>query len=74
MLIRFQVQRNVVVIPKSVTPARIASNIDVFNFALTPEEMATIESFNTPDGRLISLSANGPYVLGHKHYPFNIPY
>ena len=73
ILIRFQVQRNVVVIPKSVTKSRIEENIKVFDFELTPEEMSTIESFNN-NYRFVSLSANGPFVLGHKYYPFNIPF
>ncbi|KAI2798727.1 hypothetical protein RDWZM_000185 [Blomia tropicalis] len=73
ILIRFQVQRNVVVIPKSVTPSRIASNIDVFDFELSNEEMATIESFDN-GFRLINLKANGPHVYEHKYYPFNIPF
>ena len=73
VLIRFQVQRKVAVIPKSVTPCRIAKNIVVFDFELSPEEMATIESFDR-GFRFCSLGANGPYVLGHKYYPFNIPF
>ena len=73
ILIRFQVQRGVVVIPKSVTRSRIESNICVFDFKLTPEELATIESFDN-SFRLINLRANGPFVYGHKHYPFNLPF
>lgn len=73
ILIRFQVQRNVVVIPKSVTPARIVSNIDVFDFVLTEDEMRSIESFNR-NHRFVSLFANGKFVTGHKYYPFKLDF
>ncbi|MFF8375918.1 aldo/keto reductase [Streptomyces sp. NPDC015661] len=42
VVIRWHLQLGNVVIPKSVTPARIRANIDVFDFVLTDEEMATI--------------------------------
>lgn len=38
------------VIPKSVTPARIAANIDVFGFELGGDEMAAIDALER-DGR-----------------------
>ena len=44
VMIRWHLQLGNVVLPKSVTPARIRENIDVFDFELTPENMATISS------------------------------
>ncbi|MFH8253718.1 aldo/keto reductase [Streptomyces roseolus] len=42
VVVRWHLQLGNVVIPKSVTPARIRANIDVFDFVLTDEEMAAI--------------------------------
>lgn len=42
IVLRFEVQDGIVVLPKSVRPARIASNLDLFNFSLTEEEMNSL--------------------------------
>ncbi|MEM1219451.1 MAG: aldo/keto reductase [Bacteroidota bacterium] len=44
--LRWLIQRGVAVIPKSVNPQRIAQNVDLFDFALLPEEMERIEQLN----------------------------
>jgi len=44
--IRWLVQRNVVAIPKSVTPQRIIDNYDVFDFELDQEDMEKIKTLN----------------------------
>jgi 2,5-diketo-D-gluconate reductase A len=47
VVLRWLIQRNVVVIPKSVRPDRMAQNIDVFDFALTDEQMTRIAAMDT---------------------------
>jgi methylglyoxal/glyoxal reductase len=44
--LRWDLQHGVVTIPKSVRPERIASNADVFDFELAPEEMAAIDALD----------------------------
>lgn len=55
ILIRYQVQRKHVVIPKSVSKGRIASNIDVFSFELSSDDMKTIDSFDC-NGRICPMT------------------
>ena len=45
--IRWILQKGIVAIPKSVHAARIAQNADIFNFALSVEEMAVMDSLDT---------------------------
>ncbi|KAM5266560.1 aldo-keto reductase family 1 member A1 isoform 1-T2 [Hipposideros larvatus] len=78
ILLRWQVQRKVICIPKSVTPSRILQNIQVFDFTISPEEMKQLDALNKNlryivpllkvDGRKI------PRDAGHPLYPFNDPY
>lgn len=51
VLLRYQVQRGIIVIPKSVTKSRIFSNIDIFDFILSDPEMKVIDAFDR-NGRL----------------------
>lgn len=44
VMIRWHLQLGNIVLPKSVTPARIVENIDVFDFSLDDEDMARIAS------------------------------
>ncbi|XP_070601101.1 aldo-keto reductase family 1 member A1 [Erythrolamprus reginae] len=78
ILLRWQVQRKVVVIPKSVTPARILQNLQVFDFSLTTEEMNSIESLNKNWRYIVPMLTVGDKMIardaGHPLYPFNEPY
>ncbi|XP_052103863.1 1,5-anhydro-D-fructose reductase-like isoform X2 [Mytilus californianus] len=66
VVLRFHLQRNLVVIPKSVTPSRIKENFDVFSFSLTDEEMQKIWSLNK------NLRFYGePIAKDHKYYAFH---
>ncbi|GAA0997457.1 aldo/keto reductase [Subtercola frigoramans] len=47
VVIRWHLQLGNVVIPKSVTPSRIAANIDVFDFVLDAEDLAAIGTLNS---------------------------
>ena len=42
VILRWHVQNGFILIPKTVTPARMAENIDIFDFSLTDAEMAAI--------------------------------
>ncbi|MFE6735320.1 aldo/keto reductase [Microbacterium sp. NPDC057650] len=50
VVLRWHLQQGRVVIPKSVTPSRIAENLDVFDFELTADELAAIDGLER-DGR-----------------------
>ncbi|XP_066296645.1 aldo-keto reductase family 1 member B1-like [Branchiostoma lanceolatum] len=69
VLLRWGVQRDTIVIPKSVTPARIQQNIRVFDFALTSEEMETIDGFNVPF-RVVGFD----WVSHVPEFPFHEPF
>lgn len=46
IVLRYDVQHNVVTIPKTMTPTRMKENLSVFDFALTVEEMAQLDAMN----------------------------
>ena len=64
VMLRWGLQHGRSVIPKSTKPARIAENIDVFDFELAADEMAAIDGLDTgrrggPEPETITLEAFG---------------
>ncbi|OXB80483.1 UNVERIFIED_CONTAM: hypothetical protein H355_004316 [Colinus virginianus] len=69
VLIRFIIQRNLAVIPKSDKKERIKENMQVFDFELSKKEMDVILSFNRNWKAVPVLQS-----VNHKDYPFNAEY
>jgi 2,5-diketo-D-gluconate reductase A len=61
IVLRWLIQRGVVVIPKSIRPERMAENIDVFDFALTDDDMSRIAAMDT--GASLFLDHRDPAVV-----------
>jgi 2,5-diketo-D-gluconate reductase A len=63
-MLRWHLQAGRSAIPKSVKPARIAENFDVFDFELSPGQMAAIDALETgvrggPEPEIITLESFG---------------
>ncbi|XP_060891856.1 aldo-keto reductase family 1 member D1-like isoform X2 [Labrus mixtus] len=67
--LRFNVQRGVVVIPKSFSPERITHNFQIFDFSLTEDEMKAVEALNK-NIRFVELLM----WSDHPEYPFHDEY
>lgn len=49
-VLRWHLQKGNIVFPKSNSPARVRENLDVFDFELTPAEIAAIDALDPGDG------------------------
>ncbi len=50
VILRFEVQDGLIILPKSTNPERIAGNLDIFDFALTEDEMDALRALDTGKG------------------------
>jgi len=67
VMLRWGVQQGRSVIPKSTKPARIAENLDVFDFDLSADELAAIDALDTgqrggPEPEVITLESFGRLI------------
>ena len=53
-------QGNIVPIPRSSNPKRMAENMNVFDFSLTEDEMKQISALKRPDGRIANPAGRAP--------------
>lgn len=60
VILRWHLQRGIIVIPKSSNPQRIKENSEIFDFELTEKEMEKIDRLNT--GKRYSVNPNGYMV------------
>ncbi|KAJ8923970.1 hypothetical protein NQ315_006746 [Exocentrus adspersus] len=70
ILLRHLVQQDIIVIPKSGNPERIKTNIDIFNFDLSEEDIRKLDALDKDEeGRIFDfLFFKG--VENHPEYPF----
>ncbi|MER6274648.1 aldo/keto reductase [Streptomyces sp900105755] len=61
VVLRWLIQSDIVTIPKSVNPDRMAQNIDVFDFQLTDEQMTRIAALDT--GRTLFFDHRDPEMV-----------
>jgi diketogulonate reductase-like aldo/keto reductase len=69
VMLRWHLQRGRAAIPKSADPGRIAANFDVFDFALTADQLAGLDGLDTgvrggPDPAEVTLEAFGREIPG----------
>jgi diketogulonate reductase-like aldo/keto reductase len=71
VVLRWLTQRNIVSIPKSVRPERMAQNLDVFDFTLTDDEMARIAAMDTGARPCSSTTATPPWSAPSANRPIH---
>ncbi|BES98537.1 reductase [Nesidiocoris tenuis] len=68
IMLRLQLQRGIVVIPKSTNKQRMKSNMEVFDFQLSSDEMEALLQLDKGEaGRTIPAEE----IKNHKEYPFS---
>ncbi|CAG9827249.1 unnamed protein product [Diabrotica balteata] len=72
VLLRYLVQLNTVVIPKSTNPKRLKENFSIFDFTLDEDDMNALKKLDRgPKGKIVKLVEIFPDVDKHPEYPFH---
>ena len=59
VVLRWHIELGIVAIPRSASPGRIAQNIDIFDFELTPDEIAAISALDTGEEQGVDSDKTG---------------
>ena len=70
IVLRWFIQRRLVVIPKSTTDNRIRENYDIFDFELDDGDMAEVDALDH-NWRITDLTFRDK---DHPHFPFNVDF
>jgi len=76
VVLRWQIQRGVGVIPKSVFPNELSDNLGVWGWELDNDDMDAVNSVNTGDRKIVPIVTmpNGDVIIrdqDDENYPFN---
>ncbi|KAJ8986019.1 hypothetical protein NQ317_013903 [Molorchus minor] len=70
VMLRYLLERNIVAIPKSVTPKRIKENIDVFDFALDSDDMKALNALDRGEEARVCDFKQLVRLVVHPEWPF----
>ncbi len=73
VVIRWNLQRHCIMLPKSVHQERIISNLDVYDFELSDEDMALIAALNDPANSVFAMDPEKSYDLWSGRIKFGPP-
>jgi len=70
VLLKYLVQKDIVVIPKSVTPSRIRENFNLFDFTLDSADMKELEGLDQGEDARASLMNFSEAMVNDPEYPY----
>ncbi len=59
VVLRWIVQQGIITTPKSANPLRLAQNLDIFSFSLSPAEMRALDTLDRPDPDMLDADSFG---------------